>query len=137
MTGLTVAPESQSAVLFDHEVSTFQGADVAVSGNSIVGTLKFVEGGLASSGPLAGDGYFLALKFSNIDSDATSCKVGLNPSQGTGLVEIINDPDKNGVFKIKDDLSQIFEVVQSDNKGNKKTQRFSLAGLTLQSVGEG
>lgn len=104
---------------------------MAVSGNTIVGTLKFIEGGLSPSGPLSGDGHFLALKISNIDSDATSVKVGLNPSQGTGLVEIIEDPDKNLVAKITS-TSQKFVVVQSDNKGNKKTQRFSLAGLTLE-----
>ena len=105
---------------------------MAVSGNTIVGTLKFIEGGLSPAGPLSGDGHFLALKISNIDSDATSVKVGLDPSEGTGLVEIIEDPDKNLVAKITS-TSQKFVVVQSDNKGNKKTQRFSLAGLTLQS----
>ena len=133
---MTVAPESQSSELFDHLVSTFQDADVAVSGNSIVGTLKFVEGGLASSGPLAGDGHFLALKFTNIDADATSVLVGLDPSQGTGLVELINDPDKNGVFKIHDN-NQVFKVVQK-NATAEKVQIFSLANLVLEEAqGEG
>ena len=133
---MTVAPESQSSELFDHLVSSFQGADVAVSGNSIVGTLKFIEGGLAASGPLAGDGHFLALKFTNIDSDATSVKVGLDPSQGTGLVELINDPDKNGVFKIHDN-NQVFKVVQK-NATAEKVQIFSLANLVLEEAqGEG
>ena len=133
---MTVAPESQSSELFEHLVSSFQGADVAVSGNSIVGTLKFIEGGLAASGPLAGDGHFLALKFTNIDSDATSVKVGLDPSQGTGLVELINDPDKNGVFKIHDN-NQVFKVVQK-NATAEKVQIFSLANLVLEEAqGEG
>ena len=133
---MTVAPESQSSELFDHLVSSFQGADVAVSGNSIVGTLKFIEGGLAASGPLAGDGHFLALKFTNIDADATSVKVGLDPSQGTGLVELINDPDKNGVFKIHDN-NQVFKVVQK-NATAEKVQIFSLANLVLEEAqGEG
>lgn len=105
---------------------------MAVSGNSIVGTLKFIEGGLSPAGPLSGDGYFLALKITNIDSDATSVKVGLDPSQGTGLVEIIDDPDKNLVAKITDKNTQFFIVEQSDNKGNKLTQRFNLGGLTLE-----
>ena len=104
---------------------------MAVIGNRIVGTLKFIEGGLASSGPLSGDGHFLALKISNIDSDATSVKVGLSPSEGASPAEIIDDPDKNLVAKITT-TEQVFVVVQSDNKGNKKTQRFSLAGLTLE-----
>lgn len=133
---MTVAPESQSSELFDHLVSSFQGADVAVSGNSIVGTLKFIEGGLAASGPLAGDGHFLALKFTNIDADATSVLVGLDPSQGTGLVELINDPDKNGVFKIHDN-NQVFKVVQK-NATAEKVQIFSLANLVLEEAqGEG
>lgn len=133
---MTVAPESQSSELFDHLVSSFQDADVAVSGNSIVGTLKFIEGGLAQSGPLAGDGHFLALKFTNIDSDATSVKAGLDPSQGTGLVELINDPDKNGVFKIHDN-NQVFKVVQK-NATAEKVQIFSLANLVLEEAqGEG
>lgn len=131
MTGLTVAPELQSAVLYDHVVSSFQDADVAVSGNSIVGTLKFIEGGLASSGPLSGDGHFLALKISNIDADATSVKVGLEPSEGTGLVEIIDDPDKNLVAKITS-TSQKFVVVQSDGTNTRK-QSFNLSSLTLES----
>lgn len=133
---MTVAPESQSSELFDHLVSSFQGADVAVSGNSIVGTLKFIEGGLAASGPLSGDGHFLALKFTNIDADATSVLVGLDPSQGTGLVELINDPDKNGVFKIHDN-NQVFKVVQK-NATAEKVQIFSLANLVLEEAqGEG
>ena len=118
--------------MYDHLVSSFQDADVAVSGNAITGTLKFIEGGLSPAGPLSGDGYFLALKLSNIDADATSVKVGLSPSEGTGLVEIIDDPDKNLVAKITNNNTQIFVVEQSDNKGNKRTQKFSLAGLTLE-----
>lgn len=104
---------------------------MAVSGNSIVGTLKFIEGGLAPSGPLSGDGHFLALKISNIDADATSVKVGLEPSEGTGLVEIIDDPDKNLVAKITA-TSQKFVVVQSDGTNTRK-QSFNLSGLTLES----
>ena len=67
---------------------------IKVQGNNITGTLKYIEGGLSPAGPLAGDGYFIALAISDIDTDATSCKVGLDPSIGTGLVEIIDDPDK-------------------------------------------
>lgn len=96
--------------------------------------MKFIEGGLAQSGPLAGDGHFLALKFTNIDPDATSVKVGLDPSQGSGLVELIDDPDKNGVFKITS-TSQVFKVVQS-NATATKTQIFSLANLILEDAEE-
>ena len=130
MTGLTVSPEPQSSRFYDHDVSQLQGTDLAVSGNSIVGTLKFIEGGLSPAGPLAGDGFFLALHFT--DSDATSIKVGLDPSEGTGLVELKGDPDMCCIAKITDKNTQFFIVEQSDNKGNKLTQRFYLGGLTLE-----
>ena len=105
---------------------------IKVQGNKIKGTLKYIEGGLAESGPLAGDGYFLALQWTDIDTHATSLKVGLKPSIGTGLVEAINDPDHNGVFKILND-SQDFIVVTSDGT-HTLTQTFDLTGLTLQSA---
>lgn len=102
--------------------------DVEVSGNAITGTLKFIEGGLAQSGPLAGDGNFLALKFSNPDPKATSVKVGLDPSQGSGLVELLGDPDMNGVFKITDPSTQVFKVVSTDGI-TTNTQVFDLSEL--------
>lgn len=83
---------------------------MSVNNDSITGTLKFVEGGLAQSGPLAGDGNFLALKFSSIPSDATSVKVGLTHSEGTGLVELLGDPDMNAFGKIADKDVQKFRV---------------------------
>ena len=125
-----MSPEPQSSRFYDHDVSELQGTDLVVSGNAIKGTLKFVSGGLSPAGPLAGDGYFLALHFS--DSDATSIKVGLNPSEGTGLVELKGDPDMCCIAKIHDKDEQCFIVEQSDNKGNKLTQRFNLSGLTLE-----
>lgn len=81
-----------------------------------------------------GDGNFVVLKFSDIDENATSVKVGLDPSMGSGLVEIIDDPDKNGVFKVTDKNAQLFKVVTSD--GTKSTTKtYSLSGLTLQNDG--
>lgn len=91
--------------------------------------MKFIEGGLSPSGPLAGDGNFLALKFTADDwSDYTSVKVGLEPSYGTGLVEIINDPDKDAVFKVNDHETQKVKVVCTDGTA-KKVQAFSLYDL--------
>lgn len=66
----------------------------------------------------------------------TSVKVGLTNSVSTGLVELINDPDKNGVFKIHDN-NQVFKVVQK-NATAEKVQIFSLANLVLEEAqGEG
>ena len=96
-------------------------------------SLKFIDGGLSPSGPLAGDGHFLALKFTADSWSAyTSVKVGLNPSQGTGLVELINDPDKNAVFKVTDNESQWVEVVWT-NGTNEGYMTYSLKDLVLES----
>ena len=114
--------------MWGHSVSDLQ-TGVSVSNGAITGTLKYVD-----SGTLAHDwgaGNFLALKFSNIDSDATSVLVGLEPSQGSGLVELINDPDKNGVFKITNKKKQKL-VVKSTGQGFSIIQKFDLSGLTLQ-----
>lgn len=102
-----------------------------VANGKITGTLKYIDGGISPSGPLSGSGNFMALKFSNIDADATSVLVGLEPSVGTGLVELINDPDKNGVFKITDKNTQKFVVVQKVN-GFDYRQEFDLSELTCQ-----
>lgn len=103
--------------------------DVAIADGEITGTLNFIEGGLASSGPLAGDGNFIALQWSDPAEDVTSLKVGLDPSQGTGLVECLDDPDRNGVFKVTS-TSQVFKVVQTVGT-TEHTQVFDLSGLTL------
>lgn len=106
---VTVEPEAGTTEVYDALVSTLQ-SNVSVKDKEITGTLKFVEGGLAQSGPLAGDGNFLALKFSSIPADATSVKIGLTNSQGTGLVELLGDPDMNSVGKIADKNLQKFRV---------------------------
>ena len=94
-----------------------------------------MEGGLSPSGPLAGDGYFLALKYSNLVSGLTyaNVKVGLEPSMGTGMVTL--DSDLDSVMKITNKDSQKLKVVQSDNAGHKNIQYFSLKDLTLEDVG--
>ena len=92
-----------------------------------------MEGGLSPSGPLAGDGYFLALKWSAPAQGVTSLKVGLQPSEGTGLVEAIDDPDRNIVAKIAS-KDQKFIVWQSNDTKSTK-QVFDLTGLTFEDDG--
>lgn len=104
-------------------------ADLTVGTDAITGTLHYID-----SGALAHDwgaGNFMALKFTDIDKDATSIKVGMQPSASSGLVEIINDPDKNGVFKVTDKAKQKF-VVQTTVDGKTTTKHFSLTGLTVE-----
>lgn len=102
--------------------------DVAVANGKITGTLAYIDSG--SLVDTYGAGNFIALKFTDIDETATSVKVGLDPSVSTGLVEIIDDLDKNGAFKITDKDTQKFKVV-STNGTHTLTQTFDLSELTL------
>lgn len=98
----------------------------------ITGNLTFIEGGLAASGPLAGDGNFLSLTLSCSDwSVYDKVLVGLNPSVSTGLVRIDNDtsePAHTYVGKITDNEDQVF-VVESYRGGLMVREEFSLANL--------
>lgn len=106
-------------------------SDITVTNGKVTGTLKFIEGGLAP-GVLSGDGYFLALKWSDPAVGVTSLKVGLVPSSsGMDLVECIDDTDRNGVFKITDKNNQIVKLVQSGG-GRVGIQELDLSGLILQ-----
>ena len=118
----------------DKTPADFQ-SDVAVSDGKITGTLTFIEGGLASSGPLAGDGYFLALKWGNPPANTTSLKVGLVPSaSGMDLVECLSDTDRNGVFKISDKDNQVF-VIEYTKGGQVQRRAYDLSDLVLSAEG--
>ena len=126
MTGVTVEAENGSTTIFGRKVSTMQSG-ITVANGAITGTLKYI-----ASGAIADDwgpGNFICLKFPDADLSTTVVKVGLNPSQGSGLVEL--DSDKNSVFKVTDKSAQQFVVVQ--RKGDAVTvQSFDLSGLTCE-----
>ena len=126
----TVSPEDQGSSVFEVPVSSLQGSDVAVSGNNITGTVKYLSG---NNGITAkwGPGNFLALKWSDIDPSANSIKVGLEPSAGTGMVECFDDPDRNGIFKITNKNTQQFKIIVS-NGAHSVVKTLNLSGLTLQ-----
>ena len=127
---LTLKPESDEAKMFEVDVSDLQ-EDVSISGGKVTGTLKFLSGPNAITN-VWGEGYFLAYTLAdNTFTGLDSVKVGLQPSAGSGLAEIINDPDKNGIAKVSDKALQKFVIVQT--KGTEtKTQAFDLTGLTLE-----
>ncbi len=82
---------------------------------------------------MADPGHFVAVKFTADDwADYTSVKVGVEPSYGTGLVELINDPDKNGVFRVTDKDAQLFKVV-CKNATTETVKTYTLNGLVLES----
>ena len=104
--------------------------DIEITNGEITGTLKYLD-----DGPIAdywGAGYFFCFQLADIDAHATSVKVGMTPSAGSGLVEIINDPDKNGVAKVTDKLNQQFTVITSDGTNSVSTyysfKKIALAG---------
>lgn len=98
---------------------------VTVSGEKITGTLyKQTSGQIVTDW---GEGYFIGLKFTP-DSDATVTKVGLVPTQGTGMLPL--DEDNLAMFKLTDKNTQRLKV-ESSRSGEKKTWFFDLSGLTL------
>lgn len=128
---LDLAPKASSASLFDVPVSDMQ-SDVTVDGKEVKGTLKWLDGDNAIT-QVWGDGNFFAFDLSgNNFTGLTSVKVGLVPSAGTGLVEIISDPDKDGICKVENKNVQKFRIVQTDGVSTK-TQDFDLNELTVES----
>lgn len=119
-----VEPMADGLTTHEKLVSDLQ-TGIEVVGNTISGTLKFIEGGLEETGSLAGDGNFLALHIFNVDSRATSLRVGLD----NDLAEIISDTDKNVVVKVTA-TTQKFNVVSSDGT-HTSTASYDLTGLTL------
>lgn len=119
--------------MFGTQVSDLQ-TGVTVANGVITGTLKYYNDTSKALVKDWGAGNFLAVKFTNIDADSTSVMVGLEPSAGSELVELIDDPDKNGVFKITDKNTQKLKVVQSTKRADGSTyintQLYDLSGLT-------
>ena len=114
--------------MFGHRIADLQ-ENVSINGNKIYGKLKFVATG--SLPTTWHNNYFLALDFITIPLDATSVKVGLDPSKGSGLVEIIDDPDKNGAFSIDPAGGQRF-VIKTTTPEGVETQVFDLSNLKFE-----
>ena len=128
MTSATVAPEDGSTDFWGTTASQMQ-TSVSVSGKKITGTLhKLTSGQLVTDW---GEGYFLALKFDNFTSGLTyeNVKVGLSPTEGSGLVTL--DSDKNGVFKITNKDVQKFVIFQEKTGKGRLMEFYDLSGLTL------
>lgn len=104
--------------------------DVSVADGAVSGTLKYITTG--SLVDEYGEGYFVALKWTDPDAHATSLKVGLDPSEGTGLIECIDDTDRNGVFKVTNPSKQKFIVMQSGAGYATNKQKFDLSGLEFE-----
>ena len=119
-----------SGSVFEVPVSSLQ-SDVTVSGNAITGTLKYLSGSNAITN-VWGAGNFLPITFDADDwSKYTSVKVGLDPSAGSGLVELIGHlDDLKSTFKITDKNMQKLVIVATDGNATN-TKVYDLSGLTL------
>jgi len=117
--------------VFEVPVSNLQD-DISVSGKAITGTLKYLSGSNAITN-VWGPGNFLAIQFGSVPTGVTSIKVGLNPSAGSGLVELVGDPDMNGIFKISDKDHQKLVVEMNGSKG-RMSQEYDLSGLTCETA---
>ena len=129
----SVEAENGGTTVLGKKVNTLQ-SDVEVNDFNITGSLKYVTGYTGFSGdPELQSGHYLAIKFGADDwSDYTSVKVGLDPSAtGMDLVELINDPDKNGVFRITDKYHQTLKIVYTDGT-TTSTKSYSLRDLVLE-----
>lgn len=51
-------------------------------------------------------------------------------------VECLNDPDRNGVFRVTDPAAQVIKIIQSDGE-HTLTQEISLADVVCEPEGEG
>ena len=135
LTDLTVAADTSADYFGSGKGASDIQSNIAVANDAVTGTLKFIEGGIAS-GTLDGDGYFLGLKFDNFSSGLTyaNVQVGLVPS-ATGMPLQTLDSDKNAVFKISNKDTQKVKIVQTAANGKKNIQYLDLSGLTLESTG--
>lgn len=123
------AAATAAAKMFDVNVSSMQSG-VNVANGAITGTLKYMkaDNGITS---VWGKGNFLCLDFSAADWTAyKSVMVGLDNSVSGKLVDVLPDPDKNGVFKITNKETQRFMIVATSADGRQvHKQYFDLSGL--------
>lgn len=112
-------------VVFGKNTSDLQD-DIVVTDNKITGKLILNEGW--ESGPLKGEGYFITMTVGDVPEGATSVKMGLNPSQETGLVEL--DADLTGIYKVDDITQQVLQV-QYTLDGENHVTTYDLSELEL------
>lgn len=130
---LTIAGANPATSYWGHTPSEFQADDISVANHVISGTLYDFDGW--DSGTLKGEGHFIALKFSGLDSSATGAKVGLVPS-ASGMDLQTLDADMDAVFKIDDRYRQYLVTQVFDDAGNFSIETYSLSGLKFEPAPE-
>lgn len=99
--------------------------------NEITGTLNYVTGYTGySQSPELQEGNFLALTLADNDfTDIVSCTVELDPTEGSGPVELRDDPDHNFVARIVSTDQKL--IIKYRTYTGSKTVTYDLSGLTL------
>ena len=106
--------------------------DIVIGENSISGTLKYLSGSNAIT-DVWGEGYFFCFNMAdNTWTGLDKVMVGMQPSEGSGLVDILPDNDKNGIAKVTDKNRQKFVIEQYATDGRKHKQIFDLSNLVLE-----
>lgn len=120
-----------TSTVYGVDVSDIQ-SNVSLTGKKFSGDLKYLSGSNAITDEW-GEGNFLAVTFTADNwSDYDSVKVGLEPSQGSGMVELIGHlDDLDSVFKIGNDVSQTFKIIAKKSGKATSVQTFDLSGLNL------
>lgn len=120
-----------TSTVYGVDVSDIQ-SNVSLTGKKFSGDLKYLSGSNAITDEW-GEGNFLAITFTADNwSDYDSVKVGLEPSQSSGMIELIGHlDDLDSVFKIGNDVSQNFKIIAKKNGKATSVQTFDLSGLNL------
>ena len=102
---------------------------MSASGGKITGTLKYYDDDTKALVRDWGEGYFIAVGFSNYSSGLTysNVQVGITPTEGAGLVTL--DRDQDAVYQVTDRTQRI-TAIQTDASGHKRQQFWSLADIT-------
>ena len=123
-TTLTEGDAADLLSVFGVAVSDVQ-SNVAISGNAITGTSKYLES--VNTFDMSLGHNFLVLHFASTDADKV--EVCMDPTQGSGLVEL----DESGVviLQMKADKSQTVKVVMT--KGDREfVKHFTISGMTFE-----
>ena len=103
--------------------------DVSLESGELTGTLLYYDDSTKALVRDWGEGYFIAVGFSNYSSGLTyeNCEVGIVPTEGAGLVHL--DSDQDAVLKVTDPSQKII-AIQTDANGHKRATYWSLADIT-------
>lgn len=128
---LDLAPEDSSAEVLGETVSNLQENINISDDNEITGTLKYETGytGYSSSVELQSGNFLVLTLADNNWDEIVSCTVELDPTEGSGPVELKGDPDHNFVARIVSTSQKLIIKTRTYTASSEVT--YDLSGLTL------